>query len=816
MKVRGCQLTVVSFFVAALLCRAELNVELSPEVESRFVYEPFTVLLKTGGAAETPEIPPAGGFSVAGVFPASMDGTNRNFRIEIIPEQAGTLTLPPFTVKAGDQTVQTQPFRFSVSAPRRATEMNLQLTLSSTNLYVDQPVRLTVTWNSDVPFNRCRELMLELPLLRNANWDVYPLDPGVPEKDRIGLPVDGQRMIARKTSVEGKEELTFEYQLIPRKAGIYPPTDARLSCALMDGRQTATQYPSYFDNQFFDTPDRQDRFERIWLTVPMSGISVQALPEEHRTVRYCGIVGDCTATVAIRPQTTTVGQPMMLTVELNNLAFGSQIAALPAAVLADTGSEFQITEHPMYDSATGHSRSFTYVLRPLRSGVDTVPALALQIFDPDRKAYRTVRTEPLHIQVEPDGGQTVYQPHLRNEQERRTPLSGIRGNRKESRVTMNTYRFFEIITRTAWLLWLLPPLFWLALRPWLRRRDRCRIDPAYARALRAVRRFRRTVKNDEQTAWKNYLADRFNLNADAITCETVTDELEKRNLNEELIREIRCCFSRQDTVTYSPRKSEKPCTEIRQLVRQIEKAAPLLLLAVCLLAPFRIHAAAPEQLFEQAMQIRAEKPDEAQPLFTEAALGFEADEQFLNAGNSWFFAGQNGRALANYLSAESLRPFNKQIRESIAFIRTQRTDVFQTLEKPATKFSKGWKRFCRWTPAIRFGLLTLVYLAGWIAFLIARFFGKRVPHRVWIAFGITALIPAASLIQSSFQPLEGVVIEPAEARLGPGYAYDKAYETPLHEATEFQWLDRRDGWVHARLPDKSDAWLRESACAQIK
>jgi hypothetical protein len=32
----------------------------------------------------------------------------------------------------------------------------------------------------------------------------------------------------------------------------------------------------------------------------------------------------------------------------------------------------------------------------------------------------------------------------------------------------------------------------------------------------------------------------------------------------------------------------------------------------------------------------------------------------------------------------------------------------------------------------------------------------------------------------------------------------------------FQWLENRDDWVNARLPDGSEAWLREPACMKVK
>jgi hypothetical protein len=808
-----------------------LNVSLKPEEASLFVYEPFTLLLEANGEIQLPEVFSGNGFSVTGITPVQ---TNR-VRIEMIAEESGILTVPPITVVSGNETNQTAPLRLAISAPRRAEEMELSIALSSTNLYTDQPVKMTVTWSSKVPFTRCNELILELPILLNPDWAVYPLDPEVPEKERIGLPVNNQRVIARKISTEAGDQLTFFFMLVPRHAGLTRPSAARLSCALMQDRRASSQYPSYFDNHFFNRPEKSDRFERIYLSAPQAGLTVQALPDAGRTARYCGIVGPCTATASVQPAETVVGQPMLLNVELKDLAFGEQIKALPDAVIEGIGSEFQITARPMHETATENSRSFTYVLRPLRSGITTVPALALQIFDPEQKIYRTLRTEPLSIRVDSDGKQTVYQPHLSEDRKPKNPLTGIRGNWKESRLHMNTYGTVEFVAHNAWAFWLLPPLLGLALRPWFRRRDRCRTDPAYARALRAVRNFRHAVKQDEETAWKGYLADRFDLNADTVTFETIAPELENQNVPDDLRQAVRDRFLRHDTKHYAPQGTPpRKAPSVCELVRKIEKTAPILLLLICLLGAFNTTAATPDQLFEQAMQRRTEKPDEAQPLFTEAALGFEAETEFLNAGNSWFFAGENGRALANYLAAESRIPFNRQVRESIAFIRAQRVDSFQTSESStaasqrfAARGSHLWVAFCRWEPSIRIGLLTFVYLTGWALFLTARFTGKTVPRRGWIVLGIVALIPALSLLASLFprhslalasgwQPLEGVVIQSTEARLGPGYAYDKAYDTILHEATEFQWLESRNGWIHARMPDKSEAWISEPACMKVQ
>jgi len=298
------------------------------------------------------------------------------------------------------------------------------------------------------------------------------------------------------------------------------------------------------------------------------------------------------------------------------------------------------------------------------------------------------------------------------------------------------------------------------------------------------------------------------------------------------IRE-RVFFSRKNTSSLNTgtrsageklRYREETTSGNGNLIRQpATRMLSLPILFLCCLPFFSSKAVPADELFSRAMEIRAERPDEAAPLFTEAALEFEAEQQFFNAGNSWFFAGEDGRALANYRAAESRRPTNRQIRESIQFILAQRTDSFQTSESNSVASQRfaahdqnAWSKFCRWSPALRFGALTLLYLAGWAAFLIARITGKTIRRKAWITYGIPAAIIVLSLLWSFCLPARGVVIQSTDARLGPGYAYEPAYGNILHDATEFQWLEKRDDWVLARLPDDSEAWLRETACVKIR
>jgi hypothetical protein len=856
---------VAAVFLAGLLVapigHAALEVSLKAETESRFVYEPFGVLLEVRSETEPehPSVSSGGAFAVTGVMPLTSKGALHQYRIEIMADAAGALTIPPITVKAGEETATTAPLRLTVAAPRAAEGMTLTTTFDSESLYVDQPVTMEVTWRSPDKLTRYWELQMDLPILRDPAWEVYPSTPDAPEKQLIGLPVSGQRMIAVKGGDDSGDSLKFSYVLIARGSGARHPAPAQVQCALMKGDRPASPYPSYFDNHFFRSPGAGDHFERIYFSAPVPALTVQALPEVGRTPRYCGIIGACTARARIEPAETMVGQPMLLTLTLDKLSFGGHIRALPDAVLDDLGPEFQLPREPIRVSSDGDSKSFTFVMRPLRSGIEAIPGLALQFFDPEKSCYRMARTESLPIVVQPDGDETVYRPHTIEGATPPTPLNGIRGNRNESEMLMSTYSAFEFMARYAWVFWLFPPLLWLGLRPWLRRLDRCRTDPAYARAVRAARRFHRACRQDEESAWLDYLADRFDLTAEAVTFESVAGELARHQVPADLVQSIHNRFDREDAEHYAPAGTPpRNAPTAHTLVHLLEKSVRVLLIVICLVpamngwaspqsrdggkaggqaapqsrdggkaggqaapqAPRTEHAggqvATPQEHFEHAMQVRTDKPDEARPLFIEAALGFESEGQHFSAGNSWFFAGKSGRALASYRAAQRRRPFNRQIRESIGFIRAQRADVFPVASSPRARLTAKWNQFCQWNPALRGGLVTLVYLTGWGIFLVARIAGVCVHRRVWITIAILALIPCLSLVRSLVQAEEGIVIESAEGRLGPGYAYDSAYESILHESTEFEWRDAHNGWVLARLPDGNEAWLRETACVRVR
>lgn len=816
-------LTALLAFAAAAYSAEEPQVAIKAISASRFVYEPFylqvDVRSKEEESVQRPVLADGSGYTVAsishGYRPLRGDQNLICFRIEIVATERGTLTLAPAVVQIGERTFQTEPLRLVVDEPRRATECSVEVVFNATNLYVDQAFEMTVQWQSSTPFVQYQEVVLDLPMLRHEGFDVYPLDPDVPEKQRIGLPVNAQRVIARKAADTQGESLSFKYMLVPRRAGQYESGELRLTCALMQSKQSSNQYPSYFNNSFFAQPEKESRFERVYQTARIPAVIVLPLPEAGRSALYCGVAGGLEAKAAINPIEVVVGQPMRYEVILTNMAFGRQVAALSDAVLENIGPAFKLTREPISEGATLNSRSFVYALRPLLCNTEYVPGLAIQIFDVERGEYRVVRTAPLKISVLPDGDQRVYAPEPGDTERAWVRLTGIRGNNQQSTLLMNGYEIVAFVGKYSWFFWLLPLAGWLLLRGRIKHIERCRVDAGYARASQAWSRFKRQAHGDQEVALREYIADQFDLCAEALTLESSAEALQARGLPDELVQMVRAYFEACDVQKYSSSSTRSESrVAVRKIVLAIERAARALTVAL-LLTPLLLLAGSADERFSAAIALQTERPDEARPIFIEAALGYEAQGAFFNAGNSWFFAGESGRALAAYLAAESRTPFKREIREGLDFIRAQRPNHIPDAAGGVSAIASGWQRICCWDIHLRLGFLTILLMVASLIYTLARLYGVKIDRRFWLIYGVVMGLIAATLLYSLLQPARGVVIQSAEARLGAGYAYALAYESALYPALEFQWLTKEGGWVQARLPDDNIVWLHESTCVKV-
>lgn len=198
--------------------------------------------------------------------------------------------------------------------------------------------------------------------------------------------------------------------------------------------------------------------------------------------------------------------------------------------------------------------------------------------------------------------------------------------------------------------------------------------------------------------------------------------------------------------------------------------------------------------------------------------GIRNGELFYTAGNSWFMAGDPGRAILNYRRAEQYIPGNADLKHNLKSALEMRADLIPDKEPhPVAEKLLGWH--LNTSTRFRWGLFTLVWVAFWGSHFWVRRSARKEARITWSVSGILSIVLLGSLISESVQNRRakpGVITAPeVVARKGDGTMYAPAFLDPLHSGTEFERLDTRAKWWHVRLADGQTCWIPANAAETV-
>ena len=198
--------------------------------------------------------------------------------------------------------------------------------------------------------------------------------------------------------------------------------------------------------------------------------------------------------------------------------------------------------------------------------------------------------------------------------------------------------------------------------------------------------------------------------------------------------------------------------------------------------------------------------------------GIRNGHLFYTLGNSWFLAGDVGRAILNYRRAERYLPNNADVRHNLETALGQRTDLIPPkAPHPVAGKLLGWP--FKTSSTFRWWLFAACWLVLWGAWIWGcRTQRKEARITTLVSGGISVVVMASLLSEpiSRRQAEPGVMVATEVlARKGDGEMYVLAFLDPLHSGTEFQRLENRGPWWHIRLADGQGCWIPSRAAEMI-
>lgn len=241
----------------------------------------------------------------------------------------------------------------------------------------------------------------------------------------------------------------------------------------------------------------------------------------------------------------------------------------------------------------------------------------------------------------------------------------------------------------------------------------------------------------------------------------------------------------------------------------------------------------PEERFAQAQarfdeaksRLESSETDElaARRLFFDAAREFAglyedgvvSANVCVNAGNAYYFAGDEPRALLWYLRAFELAN-TPETRSGVATLRAaceanpwpkERTNIRRLLMSWHYDLSRRTKQI----------ILLATYPVGCLLGVVSLFAARR---RLWWRLGLTFMLIGGvfglSDLAKGIWPddVKAIVLESVDGRAGDGESYSVTVDG-IAPGQEVKLIETRPEWVHVELPSKTRCWVPAEACEPV-
>ncbi|MCP4404880.1 MAG: tetratricopeptide repeat protein [bacterium] len=777
------------------------------------------------------------------------------------PKKTGIIEIPPISITRNNKTYSSETLRVEVLKIGASSPQTPSQTSPGSANQPDPAALPEVFLQADVDKQNAypgEQITISYKLYTRVNISGYNVEqqPGFTGfwVEELETP---QPPKLQQTSVNGQQysvALMKKFALFPTSSGELAIEPMTMSLGVRaQRRRSRDPFDMFFDDPFGRVQEIVRKTEPISLTV-------LPLPEENRPDFFNGDVGSYTMSVELDPQEVAQDEPVTLRVSIqgsgNIKTVKEPLISLPASVKRyDT----QITESPytLQEPIQGE-KLFETVLIPSEAGTFQIEAVQFAFFDPQRKRYQMIRSQPLELAVTPGTAQPeTMSRRIATKEEVKLLGQDIRFIKTDVPRLTNQGRYWYQSGFFQFAL-MLPLCAVFAAWGYKQYRSSYMNDERYLRRKRAVKRSKQRLKaaitsleDDDpkefhaaiSSALRQYIGDKLNRPPAGIHADDISRELQEYGLSAEhagLLKDSLelCDYARFAPVDAGREEMQSILRDAETLIEAFEglkgfgrhnktrqKRALLWLFVLLsgLAAPLSVKADAPplpaEELFRQGNNFYQEsRYQEAISSYEQIlANGLENGYVYYNLGNVLLKEQRIGEAILQYERAKRLLPRDEDVAFNLNYARALTLDkmdaeggkLSQALAAARNYFTPNEVALTLW---IGYGLLS----SSIVAFM---FVPRRWKLRLlYLALPAALLLLGASLLlylQSSYiQHDEAILlVQQVSAKTGPGEGYSDVFE--IHEGAKVRIQREKLDWVEVKLPNKVIGWIPKKNLERI-
>jgi BatD DUF11 like domain len=336
----------------------------------------------------------------------------------VMPLRAGMFTIPPQTIRVGNNSLRTpaltlsvadSPGRSSGTRPGRNTQAaganNLvfaELIVPKKTAYVGEVVPVQIRMGFDP---RVRPRLIEPPEITGQGFTAQKLQESGQNTETIaGRPYE---VVTYKTAIAAARAGKFEIGPIKAKAQVVVPRRPSAPRSRPRSPFDLFDEDDPFSDPFFSNPFAQfgERREVEIKSEPVA-LEVKPLPP-NAPPSFSGAIGNFTMATDAKPKSVQVGDPITVTTTISGRGNFDRVNA-PVIEDEHGWHKYPPSSKFKQDDEVGISgtKTFETVLSP-NEKKQALPLLAFAYFDPVREQYVTLHSEPISISVQ--GGAAIAQ-----------------------------------------------------------------------------------------------------------------------------------------------------------------------------------------------------------------------------------------------------------------------------------------------------------------------------------------------------------------------------------------------------------------------
>lgn len=453
------------------------------------------------------------------------DRVEFRYEYEIRPLRIGRLTLPAFTVDLGGRRQRTNPIAIESVKGAVGPFVVCRIEASDSSIYLGQSLDLTMElW---VRQFRQGRIKLRPEDLWRGRLVLSQCALGVFADADFSRPKYRE---ARRADEDGDLHDFFVFIL---ELTVNPTHAGELDLGSIE---MVYDYPIELVQSpgmgFFGERWAVGRSRVLHVSPEIPRIEVKPIPTAGRPPDFNGAIGAYKIKATATPTEVAVGDPVTLTLTIRGRGPLERLSSPRLESVEALTRDYEVPTESLAGEVRAGAKVFTLTIRPLREDVTEVPAIPMSSFDPDTGEFRTARSRPIPLTVQPaerlvmpaeggggggGGGRVARLAPLAENTE------GLLANYADPDQVLSD-QAGTVDVRVWLLLGVMPPVYFCT---WLvrRRAIRLRHDEALRRRSRAYTRARRAFRRDggaDGAEWiagvlLGYLADRCNVPSGGLT-----------------------------------------------------------------------------------------------------------------------------------------------------------------------------------------------------------------------------------------------------------------------------------------------------------